>query len=73
MPFGGPAGGDGGRGGAVILKASKDEQTLIDFRQHNKIIAQDGQDGMIKDRYGANAPDRIVIVPVGTVVKDLET
>lgn len=73
VPFWGPAGGDGGKWGNVIFRASKDEQTLIDFRQHNKIIAQDGQDGMIKDRYGANAPERIVIVPVGTVVKELTT
>ena len=57
----------------MIFRASKDEQTLISFRQYSHIIGQDGQDGMIKDRYGANAPDKIVIVPIGTIVKDVES
>lgn len=73
VAFWGPAGGDGGKGGDIILKASKDEQTLINFRQYSHLTAQNGQDGMIKDRYGANAPDKIAIVPIGTVVKDMKT
>jgi Obg family GTPase CgtA len=73
VPFGGPAGWDGGKWGNVIFKASKDEQTLAWFRHHNKIEAQDGQDGMIKDMYGANADDKIVIVPIGTIVKNMES
>lgn len=70
VPFGGPAGWDGGQGGDVIFKATVNEQTLTRFRHHNHIEAKSGQDGMIKDRYGANAPDMIVHVPVGTVVRD---
>lgn len=73
VPFWWPAGWDGGKWGNVIFKASKDEQTLARFRHHNKIEAQDGQDGMIKDRYGANAEDKIVIVPIGTIVKHMES
>lgn len=73
VPFWGPAGWDGGRWGDIIFRASKDEQTLIEFRQRSTILAQNGQDGMIKDRYGANAPDKIVIVPVGTIIKDMQS
>ncbi len=70
VPFGGPAGWDGGRGWNVILQASKDEQTLTRFRHHPLIEAQSGQNGMIKDRYWANAEHTIAYVPIGTVVKD---
>lgn len=69
VPFGWPAGGDWGKWGDIIFRASKDEQTLAWFRHHNKIEAQDGQDGMIKDRYGANAENKTVVVPIGTIVK----
>ena len=37
------------------------------------ILAQDGQDGMIKDRYGANAPDKVIVVPIGTIIKDIQS
>ncbi len=70
VPFWGPAGGDGGKGGDIIFKASANEQTLIDFRNKSEIIADDGQDGMTKDRYGASAKHTILRVPLGTVIKD---
>ncbi len=73
VPFGWPAWGDGGRGGNIIFRASKDEQTLAWFRHHNKIEALDGEDGMIKDMYGANADNQIVVVPIGTIVKDIKS
>jgi GTP-binding protein len=43
------------------------------FRHHNKIEALDGEDGMIKDMYGANADNQIVVVPIGTIVKDIKS
>ncbi len=73
VPFWWPAGGDGGKWGDIIFKASKDEQTLAWFRHHNKIEALDGEDGMIKDMYGANADNKIIIVPIWTIVKDIQS
>ena len=73
VPFWGPAGGDGGKWGDIIFRASKDEQTLIEFRQRSTIVAQDGQDGMIKDRYGANALDKYIVVPIGTIITDIQS
>lgn len=46
---------------------------MIEFRQRSMILAQDGQDGMIKDRYGANAPDKVIVVPIGTIIKDIQS
>ena len=73
VPFGWPAGWDGGRGGDVIMRATKDEQTLSRFRYHSKIESKDGQDGMIKDMYGANADNLSVPVPIGTIVKNTQS
>jgi GTP-binding protein len=68
IEFGGPNGGDGGRGGDVIARAVEGLNTLIDYRymQHHK--AQRGGNGMGKDRHGANGKDMIVKVPVGTQI-----
>jgi GTP-binding protein len=68
IEFGGPNGGDGGRGGDVIARAVDGLNTLIDYRymQHHK--AQRGGNGMGKDRHGANGKDLIVKVPVGTQI-----
>ena len=73
IEFGGPNGGDGGKGGDVWAEAVAGLNTLIDFRyqQHHK--AQRGVNGMGKDRTGAGGDDRVIRVPVGTEIYDLET
>jgi GTP-binding protein len=70
IEFGGPNGGDGGRGGDVIARAVEGLNTLIDYRfqQHHK--AQRGGNGMGKDRHGANGKDIVLKVPVGTQIYD---
>lgn len=70
---GGPSGGNGGRGGSIIFKTDKTINSLFNFRHSKAFIASDGEKGDIKNRYGKNAPDIIVKVPVGTVVLDEET
>jgi GTP-binding protein len=73
VPFGGPDGGDGGRGGSVILIADDGLNTLLDFRFQRKRIAQNGKGGMSRNCSGAGGEDLEIIVPVGTVATDLET
>ena len=65
---GGPAGGNGGRGGSIFLRASKTINTLFNFRHSKTYIANDGEKGGIKNQYGKYAEDVIVDVPIGTVV-----
>lgn len=65
---GGPDGGDGGRGGNVILEASENINTLADFRVRQEIRAEDGGNGGKQQKHGANGQDIIVKVPVGTLV-----
>lgn len=73
VEFGGPNGGDGGKGGDVWAETVDGLNTLIDFRyqQHHK--AQRGINGMGKDRTGAGGEDKVIKVPVGTEIYDLET
>ncbi len=66
---GGPDGGDGGKGGDVILEATKDLNTLVDFRYKPELKAEDGQNGAKAKRRGKSGEDRIVKVPMGTLVK----
>ncbi|MGC9526657.1 MAG: GTPase ObgE [Limnospira sp.] len=73
VPAGGPAGGNGGRGGSVILKAVERLQTLLDFRYNHRFKAEDGKRGGPKNRTGASGSDRVIEVPCGTVVYDAET
>ena len=68
MPKGGPDGGNGGRGGSVILEARRNVNTLISYRHSKLIEAMDGGKGDKKMRYGKSAEDVVSIVPVGTIV-----
>src|SRR5574344_479124 len=70
---GGPNGGNGGKGGSVILKANADLNTLVDFRYKRKFIAKDGNGGGTQNCTGAQGTDVLVKVPVGTLVKDDQT
>lgn len=70
VPAGGPAGGDGGRGGSVYLVATEDLNTLLDFRYTRKFLAEEGEKGGPKNMHGKDGLDVEVRVPVGTVVKD---
>ncbi len=69
IPNGGPDGGDGGKGGDVVFVASKDCDTLIDFRFQPKLIAEDGKPGTGQKSSGKSGKDLLVEVPIGTVVK----
>lgn len=73
VPNGGPYGGNGGRGGDVVLRATENENTLSDFRHTKVVSAQAGQGGATKEMQGASGETRIVEVPVGTIVTDSET
>jgi GTP-binding protein len=68
IEFGGPSGGDGGRGGDVVIEAVNGLNTLIDYRYQQHFKAQSGVPGMGKDRHGANGKDAVLRVPVGTQV-----
>ncbi len=68
IEFGGPDGGDGGKGGDIVLAAQPDLNTLIDFRYTQHFRAKKGGNGSGSDRTGAGAPDLVVKVPVGTEV-----
>jgi GTP-binding protein len=73
IPFGGPDGGDGGRGGSVYAVADRNLNTLIDFRYTRLFKAQKGENGRGADCYGKGGDDMELRVPVGTVVTDLAT
>jgi GTP-binding protein len=68
IEFGGPNGGDGGRGGDVVAEAVEGLNTLIDYRYQQHFKAKRGANGMGKDRHGANGADAMLKVPVGTEI-----
>lgn len=70
---GGPDGGDGGRGGDVVFQVDDNFSTLIDFRYKRKYVAEKGQNGSARNCTGKNAPDLIIKVPRGTVIRDAES
>jgi GTP-binding protein len=73
IPFGGPNGGDGGKGGSVWAVADCNLNTLIDYRYARRHEARNGEAGRGSDQYGAAADDIVLRMPVGTIVRDAET
>ncbi|MCB1538151.1 MAG: GTPase ObgE [Rhodospirillales bacterium] len=72
VEFGGPDGGDGGKGGSIVFEAVKDVNTLIDFRYTQHFRAPAGSHGMGRNRSGAAGKDMVIKVPVGTQILDEE-
>lgn len=72
VPAGGPAGGDGGRGGSVIAEVDPGLSTLLDFRYRQHYKAASGEHGMGSDMHGKNAGDLVIKVPPGTIVRNAE-
>lgn len=73
VPFGGPDGGDGGRGGCVFLEGDSGLNTLVDFRHKRKYKAQNGQGGSGRNKTGRSGEDIVIRVPLGTIVIDEES
>jgi GTP-binding protein len=73
IPKGGPDGGDGGKGGDIIIRASKRLHTLYDFSSKRHIRSQNGRPGRGKNQTGKDAVDTIIEVPLGTLVYDQDT
>ncbi len=67
---GGPAGGDGGDGGDVIVEATHNANTLYEYRHEKRVQAEDGRPGGSKNKTGKNGEDRVIEVPVGTIIYD---
>ena len=73
IPMGGPAGGDGGDGGSIILVADEGLRTLMDFRYKRHYQAESGEDGRGKKQYGSDGKILYLMLPIGTLIKDEET
>ncbi len=73
VPLGGPDGGNGGKGGSIIFKADKGLRTLIDLRYRKVIKGQSGEMGRGRNQTGSSAEDTVIIVPIGTTIKDTDT
>lgn len=73
VPKGGPDGGDGGKGGDVVLLVDENVNTLLNFRYNKKFIGKNGEHGETKNQYGKGAEDCVIKVPRGTLVKDAVT
>lgn len=73
VPFGGPSGGDGGRGGSVIFVGDEGKTSLLDLKHQRAVRAERGEHGKGRDKYGHAGEHAFVRVPLGTIVKDEET
>ncbi|HEX5311298.1 MAG TPA: GTPase ObgE [Aquabacterium sp.] len=73
IPFGGPNGGDGGRGGHVFVVADRNINTLIDYRYARRHEARNGEQGRGSDQFGAAGEDIVLRMPVGTIIRNAET
>src|SRR6266700_1743211 len=73
VPMGGPDGGDGGRGGDIVILGDSNLATLLDYTYRDSWTAPSGDHGSGSNRSGRSGLDVVMPVPVGTVVKDLET
>jgi GTPase len=73
IPFGGPNGGDGGRGGSVYAVGERNLNTLVDFRYARRHEARSGEHGRGSDQFGAAADDIVLRMPVGTIITDVDT
>ena len=73
IPFGGPNGGNGGRGGHVYVEADRNINTLIDYRYARRHEARNGEQGRGSDQFGAAGPDITLRMPVGTIIRNAET
>ena len=73
VPAGGPSGGNGGKGGSIIIIADNNLQTLLDFKFNREIFAKDGLKGGPNKRSGASGENTILKVPCGTEIRDFNT
>ena len=73
IPLGGPNGGDGGRGGAILFQGTTNKSTLLDFQHRRHHAAERGRHGLGKDQHGRRGESLTVLVPKGTLVRDGET
>lgn len=73
VAHGGPSGGDGGRGGDIIVEATHNANTLYDYRHQKRIVAESGAPGGSKQKTGKDGEDKIIKVPVGTIIHDADS
>ena len=73
VSHGGPDGGDGGHGGSIVFRIDQGTNTLLAFRYKHKFIAQNGENGKGNKFHGATAPDLVIMVPPGTLIRDTAT
>ena len=73
IPQGGPDGGNGGKGGDIVILADRNLRTLMDFRYKRKYEAESGEDGRGRQQFGKDGADLVIKVPVGTVVRDADS
>jgi len=73
ISHGGPDGGDGGKGGNIVMRVDQGSNTLLAFRYHRKFVAGNGGDGSGKKFHGATADDLVILVPPGTLIREAES